>query len=935
VTAQAILTGAFVRRHDSTTTGIVTGLAQNATHVVVRWRNQSQTHHPPSDLTSALDVGAEVVHHGAHEGVPSLGHGRVVATRRVAGATQHLVEFWHVAQSRWLPWQRLRPIRGVDHSLAIGHVQGPAAAESLRLRNLAYALEGWTAATGGLGRLDIDPLPHQLHVVHTILSSGTLNWMIADDVGLGKTIEVGLILAALRRQRWRRFLLVVPAGLTRQWQEELREKFGLDDFVVYGDQIMPENAAQWAAFDRVIVSVDRAKSDEHRQNLAKAERWDLTVFDEAHWLTRRETGWQYQRTQRYQLAEQLRQSSDNVLLLSGTPHQGKDDQFRALLELLRPGPEWRKRFAKLRNEPELVGSLVVRNRKADVTDIDGQFIFRGKTTKRISVSSSDDEIALDDALQRYLRAGYAASSMAPGETGRAIGFVMTIYRKLAASSIAAIAVALRRRMARLDGLLVGPGQVLEPNEASDEGDARYVEADEDVAASGGEASEFFAGERAALSELVVLAERLAERDSKVATFFGDVLPRLLQSDQRGKVLIFTEYRTTQDVLVEGLRRRYGDEAVGLIRGGQPMAERRDIVDRFNDDLQFLVSTEAGGEGLNMQRGCHVMVNFDLPWNPMRLVQRVGRLYRYGQTKRVVVFNMEVADTLDQTILGGMYERLESVAASMAPVTGENAEGLVEDIIGQLVGALDVDAVLTSASTAGRDATQEEIERALERAREAAEKQDELLRYASGFDPDALQGMLPIGVDHLKAFAEAAFARSGIEISDRLYGGDVWEIRPPESIRERFGYLTTIRVAFDRDKARRSKAPLFDGEHPLFGHLVDLARDVMRSGATAVVDLPDGARCYTALVRTLDDAGRALRQDYTCIWIERDGSSSVNDGRWAQWLLEPAPELDVPPKGIGRAGVERLHALVENVVKERVRTTARPDEHCAISGTLSG
>ena len=914
--------------------GVVTGLSEDATQVFVRWPDQSRTKHRPSDLTSALEVGTEVLHQGVHEGVPSLGHGRVLATRRIAGATQHLVEFWHEAGSRWLPWQRLRPIRSVDHSLAVGYVQGPDAAESLRLRNLAYALEGWTAATGGLGRLDIDPLPHQLHVVHTILSSGTLNWMIADDVGLGKTIEVGLILAALWRQRWRRFLLVVPAGLTRQWQEELQEKFGLDDFVVYGEQFNPGNAAQWARQDRVIVSVDRAKSDEHRQNFARADRWDLTVFDEAHWLTRRETGWQYQRTQRYQLAEQLRSSSDNVLLLSGTPHQGRDDQFRALLELLRPGTEWRKRFANLRREPEIVGSLVVRNRKADVTDIDGRFIFRGKTTRRIVVEPTDEEIAFDAALQSYLRAGYRASALVPSETGRAIGFVMTIYRKLAASSIAAIAVALRRRMARLDGLPIAAGYVPDPTGRNEESDARYVETDEDVAAGGGEASEFFHGERVALGDLVVLAGQLAERDSKVATFFDDVLPGLLKHDSRGKVLIFTEYRTTQDVLVDGLRQRYGADAVDIIRGGQPMWQRRDIVDRFNDDLQFLVSTEAGGEGLNMQRRCNVMVNFDLPWNPMRLVQRVGRLYRYGQKERVVVFNLEVSDTLDQSILGGMYERLENVAASMAPVSGENAEGLVEDIIGQLVGALDVDAVLTAASTAGRDATEEEIERALERAREAAEKQDELLRYASGFDPDALQGMLPVGVEHLKAFAEAAFRRNGIEVASRLYGGDVWEVRPPEWIRDRFGYPTTLRVAFEREKARRAKAPLFDGEHPLFRHLIELARDVTKPGATAVVPLPNGARCYTALVRTLDDAGRALRQDYVCVWVERDGTARVNDAQWARWLLEPMDDLSASARGIGKAGVDRLHALVETVVKERVRSTARPDVHYAISGTFT-
>jgi superfamily II DNA or RNA helicase len=932
LTAEPIAPGALVSVPGrGAERGIVVALAGNANQVTVRWRDRSETKHYPADLTSALKVGQEVTHQSRHDGAPSLGHGRVIATRTVAGATQHLVEFWREAASRWLPWERLRPVHAVDERLVSGFVQGNDAAEWLRFRNLAYALEGWVDATGGLGRLEIDPLPHQLHVVHTILSSGTLNWMIADDVGLGKTIEVGLILAALRRQRWQRFLLIVPAGLTRQWQEELAVKFGLDDFVIYGEQFRPENAAQWLGTDRVIVSVDRAKQDAHLERIAQGGQWDLAIFDEAHWLARRESGWQYARTQRYQLAERIRGLASNVLLLSGTPHQGRNDQFTALLELLRPGPTWRKRFANLHAQPELIGSLVVRNRKADVIDIQGRFIFRGKTTKRVAVTPTEQELAFDAAMRDYLRAGYAASARASGVTGKAIGFVMTIYRKLAASSLAAIRVALHRRMDRLNGLIT-KASTPEPSD-QEERDARYVESDEEVAAEGGAATEFFLGEREALRGLLSTADALVANDSKVNAFFDEVLPAIRTRDPAAKVLLFTEYRTTQDLLVEGIRRRYGVEAVDLIRGGQPMKERREIVERFNEDLPFLVSTEAGGEGLNMQRRCHVMVNFDLPWNPMRLVQRVGRLYRYGQTERVVVFNMEVAQTLDQVILGGMYERLESVAASMAPVTGENKEGLIEDIIGQLVASLDVEAVLTEAANTGREATQEEIEHALQRARQAASQQDELLRYASGFDPEALQGMLPIGVEHLQAFAEVGFERSNIVISQRLYGGAVWVLRLPENLRAQFRFPTEIRLAFDRDLVRRAKAPLFDGEHALYRHLLEIARDVTLPGATAVVDLPGGARCYTALIRTLDDAGRPLRQEYVALWLEADGRLLINDRRWAEWLATTA--IDAAPKalGIDNDGVEQLHALVDRVMRDRLRAQARPDRHYPISGTL--
>lgn len=904
--------------------GIVVPTKDRAPELVaVRWANSSITMHPAGVLTSGFEIGMEVLHDAPYDGIESLGHGRIIATRVVAGSRQHLVEFWARAEARWVPWTRLTHYAGVDQRLERGTVQGPQAAESLRLRNLAYALDDWHATTGGLSRLEIDPLPHQLHLVHTVLSSGNLNWLIADDVGLGKTIEVGLLLAALRQRRWRRFLLVVPAGLTRQWQEEMREKFFLDSFHIYGETVLPETPAQWRGLDQVIVSVDRAKMEEHAKRLALAEKWDLVVFDEAHWLARREYGWKFELTQRYELASQLRQATEHMLLLSGTPHQGRDDLFRALLELLRPGATWRQRFQRLAQEPEILKTMVVRNRKADVIDLEGNYIFRGKTSRTVDVASTEPEIAFDAALTKYFTSGYAAAA-SKGLTGIAIGFTMTTYRKLAASSLVAIAKSLFRRRARLQGLLEDVARV----DSNAEPDRRFVERDEDVV---GEATEFFSGERDMLDDLIDQADSLVDHDSKVRAFLDYVLPGVLASDPKRKLLVFTEYRTTQELLVRELAARFGSSAVALIRGGQHMRDRREAVDRFNDDLQFLVSTEAGGEGLNLQQRCNVLVNFDLPWNPMRLVQRVGRLYRYGQKEHVVVFNLRVAHTLDQQILGGMYERLENVARDMAAVDSENAEGLIEDLLGQLVAALDVEEILADAAGKGPELTEERIADAIARARAAAAQQDDLLNHAAGFDPKALAGTLPIDLGHFKAFVAAMLERLGTPIEQHLYDGDVWDIRPSEALKQRFGLRTTVRVAFDRTKARKAKAVLLDAEHPLVQHLLDEARDPRRPGATAVVDLPGGAAGYSAMLRWLDDAGKSVRSQYAHVWLAPDGTATLNDERWAAWLMSPqngtmADLVSVPEQR------SRALAILENALHERATGSSRPDASYPVSAT---
>lgn len=898
--------------------------------IPVLWlSDRSLTKHHYSQLSSGLLPGQDVLHEAAHPGMESLGHGTVLSTRTVAGAIQHLVEFWQISERRWMPWQRLSLVQGADGAFrALPRRAGDA--EALRLRNLAYALSEWDMNTGGLTRLEIDPLPHQIYLVNRILASGDLNWMIADDVGLGKTIEVGLLITALLKRRYRRFLIIAPAGLTRQWEEELRDKFLLDDFVIYGETATPLTPAHWRLYDRMIVSMDRAKHESHLPNFLQAPDWDLVVVDEGHRLSRHEYGFKYNVTDRYKMAQTLRPHTNAMLLLSGTPHQGKDDLFRGLLELLRPGRDWHQRFLALRTNPEILASMIIRNRKADVTDQFGNFIFRGKTATTVHVPRSAGEVEFERALVKYLKEGYAASSLR-GPTGNAIGFVMTTFRKLAASSLAAIEKSLRRRAERLQGeaiSLAAESGVDGTAEGSDP-DERYVEADEQVVLADGDATEFFSGEIEVLQRLIDMAQMLMPTDTKVITLFDTVLPSILAQDPDRKVLFFTEYRTTQEILVNGLAKRFGRENVTMIHGGQPMPERRAVVDAFNEGCQFLVSTEAGGEGLNLHRRCNVMVNFDLPWNPMRLVQRVGRLYRYGQEERVVVFNVKAEDTLDQEILNGMYERLDKVAADMASVTSENREGLIEDILGQLVGALDVSTILEEALTRSESYSKERIEEAIRRAQEAAKAQDLLLKYASGFDPSVMEGRFNVSPDHLKAFVAAMMEATGIEIAARVHGGDVWDIRLPERWQVRLGKRQNVRISFDRAKARAFRGELLDGDHPLLKALLDEAKHDQR-GKSALIDSPELALGYSALVRWLDESGRPADSEYVGITKDRKGAWKVNDAVWSEWLLEPAKNSSAGA-GPTDADLEEIGRILEDHLARRGPKNSMADSPYPISG----
>lgn len=844
-------------------------------------------------------------------GVRSLGIGSIMQQRILAGSQQVLVDFPESGERHWLPYQHLRQVKGAKHRFITAATGKELDAERMRLRMLAHAIETWNENTGALSHLDIEPLPHQINLVHHILASGNFNWLIADDVGLGKTIETGMLLHALHQRRQiKRVLLITPAGLTKQWQEELYDKFKLDEFEIYGEDFSINEPRQWKMHDHVIGSMDRFKQEDHLASLLQAEDWDLIIFDEGHRLSRRQYGQKLDSSDRYSLAASLRGKTEHMLLLSATPHQGMQDKFIALLELLRP--KRRRELLMLNLKPEILHDMVYRNHKADVTDAEGNFIFQGKITRAMKVTASEESQTFDKGLQDYLRRGYAAS-VEMGRTGNAIGFVMTVYRKLAASSSAAILNALCNRLARLEKKLNGEHGTDEPV------DERYFgEWEEQLATN---AKEFFAGEIMLLNDLIEEAEQLKHNDRKLQLFIDEVIRKILAANPVEKVLIFTEYRTTQDYLCETLRCHFGADKVELINGSMGHTERREAITRFEDQGQFLISTEAGGEGINLQRQCHIMINFDLPWNPMRLVQRIGRLYRYGQKKKVVVFNIHQPDTMDQQIIDLLYDRIDSVVHDMAVVQkDEFNEGLKDEILGELAELIDVEDILQAATLQGIERTRERIDEALHQAHTAIAKQRELFEYAARSDANELRDELEITQEHLLSFVLGMCYQLGIDVVERTHKSKLLRIRLPELVMRELGMSSKasprMDVTLDRElAAHRPDTQMLDLNSPLMQYLLNKARDYDFGGLAAVVqgdELGEGA-LFGAMLRWQGLQGKRMRQEFVTIQVN-EGGAQLNTEAIGQWLLQPAQPAELKPMS---EHCKALFADAESAVNQRL------------------
>lgn len=908
------------------TAGIVRKAIVNSDELIVNWPSEGQDNKiGAKHITNGFFNGCDVLDTTPNNFHRSLGRGRVMQRRKLAGHEQLLVDFPDSGERHWMPYQHLRYIKWVKQRFVTQQYGRETDAEKLRLRMLAQAIKVWNENTGSLSHLDIEPLPHQINLVHHILLSGNYNWLIADDVGLGKTIETGMLLHALKqRDRARRILLITPAGLTKQWQEELYQKFNLDQFQIYGEDFHINEARQWKMYDHVIGSIDRFKQGDHFESLLSAEPWDLVIFDESHRLSRRQYGMKYESSERYDLAKALRERTKNILLLTATPHQGMQDKFVALLELLRP--ERRNELMTLSLNPEILEDMVFRNHKADVTDSEGNFIFQGKITNVLQVPNSVESLHFDKTLQEYIRKGYAAGE-AQGRVGRAIGFVMTVYRKLASSSAAAIYQALCNRLQRLQDNV--DKQSLDEDAYVDE---RFSSEAEELRIDDSASDEFFAGEIELLKTLIDEAAVLKANDQKIRLFLDEVIEKILGANTQEKVLIFTEYRTTQRFIQEKLAARYGDHKVSLINGSMSHNERSEAIAQFEDEGQFLISTEAGGEGINLQKACHIMVNYDLPWNPMRLVQRIGRLYRYGQKKKVVVFNIQQDDSLDQKIVNLMYDRLETVVGDMAQVQEhEFNEGLKDEILGDLVELIDVTEILEQASHLGIKRTEDRINEALNNARDAASKQQELFAHVASSDPAELNKELMITTEHLYSFVHGMFEQIGIDILELIHNNRVIKIELSKEIGKKLGLRESashrLDVTLDRAlAASRPNTHMLDLNSNLMNFLLEKALEYDFGGITSSVKvdgLSEGA-IAGAMLRWQSSQGKRMRQEFVLITTSKNGTE-INSSAARQWLTQPAEYWHAQSENVlAQQQFELFEQAAEGKVREVCSQTLLPE-----------
>lgn len=666
----------------------------------------------------------------------------------------------------------------------LGSVQGGA--ERARRAWLSFEAQALPImeSASALTSARIDLLPHQVVLTHRVATASPRRFLIADEVGLGKTIETALVLRELAsRGELDRALMVVPAGLLHNWHRELNEVFNLD-FEIFGSEgdITDRKTNAFAKHDRLIASIDTLKRPARIKRLLEAPRWDLVVFDEAHHLTAHRTGGKVRKTENYKLAEALKDHSRDLLLLSATPHQGNHFQFWMLIQLLNP---------TLFNTPEemvenrhRLNTVMYRRTKADACQPDGSPLFARRWVHTESFLMGDDERHFYEKLREYLEDGFDLAKRQGGK-GRALGFLMAIFQKIAASSFAAVRRTLKRRLLMLtlheahlrdkemdiEGRerLTDEARILIHEEFQLGHDAigrsevdrviadlkyRLVRKLDDEAlemASDPYATEFSAmhAEEAASAvvDLHLPEERLriddlllafpVQRETKAQKLL-DGLGALWRQNPQEKIVIFATYLGTVDLIAREIEQAFPGQGVVVLRGGdhgaKTAAERKF---RQKDGPRVLVCTAAGREGINLQFA-RILFNFDLPWNPMDLEQRIGRIHRYGQNHTAQVYNLVLSDTIEGRIFLLLDEKLAEIARTVGKVDeqGNVAEDLKAQILGQLSERLNYDRLYQEAlSDPELKRTHVELEAALSNSREARSVVFDLFQDLDGFSLD--------------------------------------------------------------------------------------------------------------------------------------------------------------------------------------------------------
>lgn len=587
-------------------------------------------------------------------------------------------------------------VKAVNPGLAFSFDADPTAfllAAEARRMSLAHLFDPLAA----LGTSDVQPLPHQLRAVYaTMLEKQPLRYVLADDPGAGKTVMAGLLVKELLlRGDAANVMVVSPGVLADQWDEEMRTKFGLEFEVLTRDKVIHEGnpfsrGGLWLARLDVL-----ARNSEGILDKACQVDWDLIIFDEAHKMSASVWGGEVKKTKRYQMAEELGKHTRNLLMMTATPHSGKEDQFQLFMALLDSD-----RFEGVAREGTRkvdVSDLMRRLVKEELYTFEGTRLFPERFAFTVQYELSPAEKALYTAVTDYVREemNRVDESNADGRRRNAVGFALTTLQRRLASSPAAIHRSLERRRnrlqselreARLRSTAIGDDvDVPDWDDLEDLTDEEREALEERAIAGATNARtpEELETEIAVLDRLIVRSTAIKASPSyakwdALRDTLDDADEMRDDTGARRKVIIFTEHKDTLDDLVARLTQHLGrDDAVVTIHGGTRREDRKKAKETFEQDEKcvFLIATDAAGEGVNLHRNAHLLINYDLPWNPNRIEQRFGRIHRIGQPNTCFMWSLVAQDTREGDVYGRLLEKLEEQRAALG--------GRVYDVLGQL------------------------------------------------------------------------------------------------------------------------------------------------------------------------------------------------------------------------------------------------------------
>lgn len=794
---------------------------------------------------------------------------------------------------------------------------------------------------------NVEPLPHQISAVYEqMLPRMPLRYVLADDPGAGKTIMAGLLIQELLiRADVRRILIVSPGSLTEQWQDELWEKFGLH-FEIFSREKQEQSASGnfFEEQERIIVRLDQLSRSEENQKLCIDARWDLVIVDEAHKMSASYFGNKVTETKRFNLGKALGAATRHFLLMTATPHNGKEADFQLFLSLL----DSDRFYGKFRDGVHKVdiNDIMRRMVKEELLRFDGTRLFPERKAYTINYSLSELEVDLYNGVTNYVSTEMGRAENLDGKRKGTVGFALTILQRRLASSPEAIYQSLKRRCARLEerlremklaersshlaetlaeyGVLNKVEIPDDLDESEDELTAEEYEAYTDKVVDQATAARTITELEA---EIVVLQD-LTRRALIVAQSGSDrkweELSRLLQdtpvmrtpSGSLRKLIIFTEHKDTLNYLTDKIRDLLGNkqEAVVTIHGGTARDQRRLNQSEFrnNPNVLVMIATDAAGEGVNLQNA-NLMMNYDLPWNPNRLEQRFGRIHRIGQTEVCHLWNLVAAETREGAVFTRLFEKLEIERAALG--------GRVFDILGEAFEEIPLKQLLIEAIRYGelpetKAKLQEKIEGVLDTGhlkellkRNALTEQhmsmDELYTIREQMEKAEARKLQPY---FIRSFFEEAFKALLGEIRERELRR--FEIRHvPATLRERdrlIGETRTPvlkqyeRICFEKELVQvhnKPMAELMHPGHPLMNSLTDVILEENRKHlkiGTVLVDPSDEGKepkmlfMIDHIIRE-SSGDRQVSRRLQFVTITQNGT--VANAGWAPHLdlIEPSSE----------------------------------------------